>query len=90
MNFEDFNNKNIYSNLAFLETNTVVAKLAFLILIIFIFIILLKLGTEIISYFFTPDNDPILIKGLQDGTTFTRIPVDPREKKSNSNSTVSK
>ena len=82
MNFEDFNNKNIYSNLAFLETNTVVAKLAFLILIIFIFIILLKLGTEIIGYFFTPDNDPILIKGLQDGTTFTRIPVDPREKKS--------
>jgi len=80
MNFQEFNNKSIYSNLAFLETNTIVAKLAFIILIIFIFIILLKVGTEIIGYFFTPDKDPILIKGLQDGTTFTRIPVDPREK----------
>jgi hypothetical protein len=82
MNFQEFNNKSITSSLSFLETNTIIAKLAFIILIIFIFVILLKLGTEIIGYFFTPDDDPILIKGLQDGTTFTRIPVDPREKKS--------
>ena len=81
MSFKDFNNKNIFSNLAFLETNTIVAKLAFIILIIFIFIILLKVGTEILGYFFTPDDDPILLKGIQDGKTFTRIPVDPRESK---------
>ena len=81
MSFQEFNNKNIYSNLAFLETNTIVAKLAFVILIIFIFVILLKIGTEILGYFFTPDYDPILIKGIQDGSTFTRIPVDPRESK---------
>jgi hypothetical protein len=45
-------------------------------------VVLLKFGTQIIAYFFTPDDDPILIKGIQEGTTFTRIPVDPRENKS--------
>jgi|Laugresbdmm110sn_2_1035109.scaffolds.fasta_scaffold35929_2 hypothetical protein len=82
MNFQDFNDKNVTSSLAFLENNTIVAKLAFIILIVFIFVVLLKFGTQIIAYFFTPDDDPILIKGIQEGTTFTRIPVDPRENKS--------
>ncbi len=53
--FESFSsNKNLRGGANFLSSNGIVAKLAFLLLVIFIFVILLKLGTRILSYIFTP------------------------------------
>ncbi len=77
MSFEAFSSKTLYGGTKFLENNTIVAKLAFLILVIFVFVLLLKLGTRILAYIFTPSSDPVLINGMKDGTNFSMIPVDP-------------
>ena len=50
----------------FLESNSLVAKLAFLILIIFGFVILLRVGISVIYYFFKPSESPHLIDGMVD------------------------
>jgi hypothetical protein len=51
----------------FIQSNSVVAKLAFLLLVIFLFIILLRLGIEILGSMFSISSDPILINGMVDG-----------------------
>ena len=73
--FNDFTNTS--GNQSFLQSNTIIAKIAFLILVIFIFVILLRLGILILSYIFTPSSDPILLNGMKDGTSFAIVPVDP-------------
>ena len=68
--FESFSSrKNLTGGANFLNSNGIVAKLGFLILVIFIFVVLLKLGTRILSYIFTPSSDPILLNGMKDGST---------------------
>ena len=62
----------------FLESNSLVAKFAFLLFIIFIFIILLSIAVNIISWLFTPGNKQKLINGMIDANTqmitFTQDP----------------
>ena len=43
------------SSASFLESNSLVAKFAFLLLVIFAFIILLRIGISVVSYFFKPN-----------------------------------
>ena len=62
----------------FLESNSLVAKVAFLLLVLFVFIFLLKLGTYLIGYFLGPSNSPHLIDGTIDGTNQMIIPQDPK------------
>ena len=66
------------SSKEFLESNSLVAKVAFLILVLFVFIFLLKLGTYLIGYFLGPSNSPHLIDGTIDGTNQMIIPQDPK------------
>jgi hypothetical protein len=61
----------------FLESNSLVAKVAFLLLVLIAFILLLRLGIQIISYFMTPSSDPILIDGMIDATHMQIIPQNP-------------
>ena len=61
----------------FLESNSLVAKLAFLILIIFGFIILLRVGLSVISYFFKPSESPHLIDGMVDASQMIVFHQDP-------------
>ena len=61
----------------FLETNTIVAKLAFILLVIFVFIILLRLGTGLLSYFFSFSTNPILIKGMIDAEKLVVVAQNP-------------
>ena len=70
---------NSSGNKSFLQSNTIIAKLAFLILVVFVFVILLRVGTAVLSYIFTPSSDPILLNGMKDGTSFAIIPVDPSQ-----------
>lgn len=79
MSFESFSNKNLSGGSNFLKSNNIVSKLAFLILVIFIFVVLLKIGTRILAYIFTPSSEPVLINGMKDGTNFSMIPVDPSQ-----------
>jgi hypothetical protein len=61
----------------FLESNSLVAKFAFLILVIFAFIILLRAGISLIAYFLKPSPSPHLFTGMVDATQMIVYPQDP-------------
>jgi hypothetical protein len=63
----------------FFESNSIVAKIAFLLLVLFVFSILLRLGIGILGYFLGPDDSPKLIKGMVDAKIQLVIPQDPRD-----------
>ena len=61
----------------FLESNSLVAKFAFLLLVIFAFVILLRAGISLIGYFLKPSESPQLINGMVDATQMIVFPQDP-------------
>jgi len=61
----------------FSEANSLVAKFAFLLIVIFGFIILLKFGVNIVSYFMSPSKSPHLIDGMVDAKNALIFPQDP-------------
>lgn len=63
----------------FLESNTLIAKFAFLILAVIVFLFLLNLGITLIQYFSAPSDSPYLVQGMIDGTTSLIIPQDPAQ-----------
>jgi hypothetical protein len=66
----------------FLNSNTIIAKFAFVILIILLFIFLLGLGINIVQYFVSPGDNPYIIKGMISGADSTVISQNPSQKKS--------
>jgi hypothetical protein len=76
--FNKFSSNN-YVNASgdFLESNSLVAKVAFLLLVLFGFIILLRVGIAILGYFYGPTGSPKLINGLVDAKQLIVIPQDP-------------
>ena len=63
----------------FLNSNSIVARVAFMILVLIVFIILLRLGLAILGWWFSPSRNPYLINGMIDGRQLMRIPQDPSE-----------
>lgn len=61
----------------FLNSNSIVAKVAFLLLVLFVFTILLRLGIALLGYFMGPDENPKLIDGMVDAKQLIVIPQDP-------------
>ena len=61
----------------FFESNSLVAKFAFLLLVIFIFIILLRLGIIMVSSLFIKNNSPHLINGMLEAKQSLVITQDP-------------
>ena len=61
----------------FLDSNSLVAKFAFLLLVIVAFVILLRVGVSILSYFLKPDPSPHLMDGMVDATQMIIYPQDP-------------
>jgi hypothetical protein len=61
----------------FLNSNSIVAQIAFLLLVLFIFIILLRLGISLLGYFLSPTGSPKLIDGMVDAKQLIVIPQDP-------------
>ena len=66
----------------FLQSNTLFAKFAFVILIVIVFIVLLSLGIVLIQYFTSPSKNPYIVKGMTGGNDNLTISQDPQ----NSNS----
>jgi hypothetical protein len=62
----------------FLESNTIVAKFAFIIVIVLIFMLLFNAGSMIISYFMQPPSSPYIIDGMINGNESKTIKQDPR------------
>jgi hypothetical protein len=74
-----FDNTNNYLNSTkeFLESNSLIAKFSFLLLVIFVFIILLRLGASFLTWVFSYSEDPVLFRGMKDGKTMSRISTNP-------------
>ena len=60
--------KRLNSAKEFLSSNTMIARLTFLLGIIIIFSFLFYFGSKILYYFFSPSETPYLINGMKDGT----------------------
>jgi hypothetical protein len=76
--FSNFgSNKYVSGTKEFLESNSIVAKFAFLLLVLILFVFALRLGTSILTYIFSPSPNPILINGMIDAKQMMVIPQDP-------------
>jgi|UniRef100_A0A6C0JBK6 hypothetical protein len=73
-------NKYISGTKDFLQSNSIVAKFAFLLLVLFVFIIVLRLGISAIAWAISPTSDPILINGMVDAKHMIKILQDPSKK----------
>ena len=71
------NGSKTFSTKEFLESNSFVAKLAFLLLVIICFLFLLKIGISLLSKVFAPNSSPKLINGMVDATQMVIFPQDP-------------
>jgi len=66
-----------YGTKEFLESNSLIAKFAFLFLVIILFVLALKLGIAILSRIFKPSSNPHLITGMVDAKQMLIFPQDP-------------
>jgi hypothetical protein len=76
-NYNSFSTNKSSTGNRFFESNSLVAKFAFLLVVIFGFIILLKFGISIVSYFMSPSQSPHLIDGMVDAKNAIVFPQDP-------------
>lgn len=75
----DFSSKSaIDASNEFLESNTIVAKFAFIIIALIAFMLLFRLGAIILGYFFMPSKSPYLVKGMISGSESKVIQQDPK------------
>ena len=66
----------------FLESNGLVAKVAFLLLVLVVFVIAVRFSAQLLSWLFSYNNQPYLIDGMINAKNMMVIPQDPN----NSNS----
>jgi hypothetical protein len=77
-NYNSFSTNKASSGVgSFFESNSLVAKFAFIIVVIFGFIVLLKFGITIVAYFLSPSQSPHLINGMVDAKNAIIFPQDP-------------
>jgi hypothetical protein len=76
----DFNEPEIGGSKSFLDSNSYVAKAAFLILVVIVFVYVLRLCIGLVAWWFSPDSSPYLVNGLIDGNVGNLvIPQNPSE-----------
>lgn len=75
----DFSSKSaVDASSEFLESNTIVAKFAFIIVALILFMILFRIGMMIMAYFFSPSPSPYLVQGMIVGNEASSIMQDTR------------
>jgi hypothetical protein len=75
----DFSSKSaVDASSEFLESNTMIAKFAFIIVALILFMILFRIGMMIMAYFFSPSPSPYLVQGMIVGNEASTIPQDTR------------
>jgi hypothetical protein len=62
----------------FLQSNSLIAKFGFIILVLFGFLFLFRIGMILISSLMSPVSSPYLVKGLISGTEAVRVQQDSR------------
>ena len=66
----------------FLESNGLVAKVAFLLLVLVVFVIAVRFSTQLLSWLFSYNNQPYLIDGMINAKNMMVIPQDPNNRNS--------
>lgn len=75
-------NKYVSGAKDFVESNGMIAKFAFLILVVLIFVTALQAGSTFLSWLMSPKKNPILIDGMIDARHMKIIPQNPSKKNS--------
>lgn len=77
--FNEFRSPDVVSgSKSFLDSNSYVAKAAFLILTVIIFVYVLRVCIALIGWLFSPNSSPYLVDGLMDANVGNlKIPQDP-------------
>ena len=70
-------------NTGFMNSSSLVAKIIFLLLVIFIFVIVLRLAIQIMTWSFNALKSPLLINGMVNAKQMLIIPQDPTVSGSN-------
>lgn len=70
-------NQGTFGTKDFLQSNSLVVKFAFLLLVIVGFMILLRIGIALMTVLFNPSDSPHLIDGMVDAKQMIVIPQDP-------------
>jgi Concanavalin A-like lectin/glucanases superfamily len=79
--FSSFSTNQVsYGDRGFAESNSLIAKFAFLFLVIFAFIVLLRVGIVMVSYLFKQTDSPKLINGMVDAKQLIVFPQQPSTK----------
>lgn len=68
-----------YGNPGFMQSNSLVSNFAFLLLVIFLFIIILRVGISSLLYFMQPVDSPHLIDGMIDAKQMMVFNQDPSQ-----------
>jgi len=63
----------------FLQSNSIIARIAFILFVIILFNILLRLGMFLLNYFSKTSSNPYLIQGLIDGSKAIWVKQDPMD-----------
>ena len=74
----DFSNKGVTGVTSeFAESNGMIAKFAFIIFVLIIFLFLFKLGVQALGYFLSPSKNPFIVYGKLEGGTSVTISQNP-------------
>jgi len=66
----------------FLNSNSMIARFVFVILVLIVFMTLLNIGIGLVTYLVTPSRSPYIIHGMLPGTAYNVYPQDPGSKTS--------
>lgn len=76
---KDFSTQSIgTTSQEFINSNSIISKFVFLVLVLIVFIMLMNLGIFLINYILQPSKSPYVIKGIHSGNTQVKIPQDPK------------
>jgi len=79
----DFSSQNVVSgSQEFLNSNSIIAKFVFLILVLVVFLVLVTLGIRLIAYLMQPAKDPYIVNGLVPGNANLNISQNPKNSES--------
>jgi len=70
------------SSAVFLDSNSLVMKFSFLIVVLVVFLLLLRGGASVLGYLMSPSKTPHLVDGMMDGKHMTVVHMDPNLKSS--------
>jgi hypothetical protein len=63
----------------FVQSNSILAKFAFLILALIVFFLLINLGIMLMNYFIKPPSSPFLVSGTANASSGIQITQDPKD-----------